>query len=324
MNLQIRIPGWCRNEPVPGDLYRYMNADEARVRVLVNGKISEYPVDSGFIALRRLWRADDVVELALPMGIRRVVAHDSVTANRDRVALERGPLVYCAEWADQPGGTVMNLVLPDTSALSVESRPDMLGGTRIITGAALSTRMSRDGRMMLTDPTMFVAIPYYGWAHRGRGEMAVWLPRTPAAAEPLGGSLLSANSAVTSSGGTGEGAVQDNVTPAHSRDAAAGFWRSTVADTVWLQYEFPGPREVSAMDLYWYAGSDSCPLPRTWRVLLRYEGRWTAAYNPDGRWGVEPDTFNRITFEAFKTDAVRLEVVPQEGSAAGVLEWRVY
>jgi hypothetical protein len=281
-------------------------------------------VENGFITIRRRWNKGDLVVVSFPLHVRRVVAHDSVIADRDRVALERGPLVYCAEWVDHDGGNVLNLILPDTSELDVEARPDMMGGIRVISGTALSARMEPGRKTILAQPAPFLAVPYYAWAHRGKGEMAVWLPRSSATVEPLGGSLIAARSVVTSSGGTGEAAVQDNASPSSSQDTNAGAWRSAVGDTVWIQYEFAGPEEISAMEVYWYEGGNGFSLPVSWRVLLRYNNTWSAAYNPEKKWGVERNIFNRVSFEAFKTDAVRLEVIPRKGSAAGILEWRVY
>jgi hypothetical protein len=110
------------------------------------------------------------------MPVRRVLSHDEVAANAGRVALERGPVVYCAEAVDN-GGRVFNLVLPDDAALEPRARPDLLGGVTVLAGRALALSPSEDGRSVLTREQDFVAVPYHAWAHRGEGEMAVWLPR---------------------------------------------------------------------------------------------------------------------------------------------------
>jgi DUF1680 family protein len=112
----------------------------------------------GFVAIHRTWQAGDVVTLELPMPVQRVLGHEQVVNNRGRVALERGPLVYCVEGVDN--GRLSDLSLPDTMPLTTESRPDLLSGVTVIRGEGL------------------FAIPYYAWANRGIGEMAVWLSRT--------------------------------------------------------------------------------------------------------------------------------------------------
>jgi DUF1680 family protein len=109
--INVRIPGWARNDPVPSDLYRFADAPAGVVRLLVNGVPVDVAVEKGYVPLARTWRAGDVVELSLPMPVRRVVAHAHVEANRGRVALQRGPIVFALEWPDNPGGRVRNLVL---------------------------------------------------------------------------------------------------------------------------------------------------------------------------------------------------------------------
>jgi DUF1680 family protein len=129
----------------------------------------------GFAALHRRWDKGDIIELDLPMPVRRVLSHEAVEDNRGRVALERGPLVYCAEWPDNEAD-VLGLVLPDSSELTAEFRNDLLQGLTVISGQAYS-RSTDNPDIAAAPPTRFTAIPYYAWAHRGIGEMAVWLQR---------------------------------------------------------------------------------------------------------------------------------------------------
>ena len=109
----------------------------------------------------------------LPMPVRRVTANEKVENDRGRAALLRGPLVFCVEGADVAGGKVDDLILPDDAALASEFRGDMLGGVQVVTGD-----VQRGG-----EPVKTTAIPYYAWANRGKGEMAVWLARNAQAAE---------------------------------------------------------------------------------------------------------------------------------------------
>ena len=135
--LALRIPGWALNSPVPTDLYTYMDRLPGTTgpTLKVNGEDVQVPreLNKGYALIKRTWKAGDVVELSMPMPVRRVVANDAVEADRGRVAVERGPLVYCAEWTDNDG-RVANLVLPDGAALAAETRPDLLGGVVVITG----------------------------------------------------------------------------------------------------------------------------------------------------------------------------------------------
>ena len=136
-------------------------------------------LESGFARIRRQWKPGDVVELEFPMPIRRVRADQRVRADAGRVALQRGPIVYCVEGIDH-GGSVADLVLPPEAPLAAEHRPDLLGGVTVITGKA---QRLRDGGA--AEPVALTAIPYYAWDHREPGEMAVWLIEQPAACGPI-------------------------------------------------------------------------------------------------------------------------------------------
>jgi DUF1680 family protein len=174
--VHVRIPGWAQGRPVPSDLYRYADGAAKPWTLVVNGRPAKPEVVRGFAVLRRTWKAGDAIELSLPMEVRRVLSHERVAANAGRVALERGPVVYCAEAVDN-GGRVFNLVLPDDARLVADHRPELLGGVTVVTGRALALHASEDGRSVVTREQDFLAVPYHAWAHRGEGEMAVWLPR---------------------------------------------------------------------------------------------------------------------------------------------------
>ena len=128
--LRLRIPGWARGEPVPSDLYRYLDAAGEAPSLRVNGAPAHLELERGFAVVRRRWRPHDTVELDLPMPVRRVVSHGGVAANRGRVAVERGPLVYCAEGIDN-GGQALDLTLSDSATLTAEPDPGLLGGLTV-------------------------------------------------------------------------------------------------------------------------------------------------------------------------------------------------
>jgi DUF1680 family protein len=175
LSVMVRIPGWARGEAVPGGLYRFADTAAEKPTLKVNGKAVALVLDKGFALIRRAWTKGDVVELHLPMPVRRIVADESVEEDSGKVALERGPLVFCAEWPDN-GGRVLNLALPDGRPLGAEFRPGLLNGVVVITGEAVAAPMEPEGGTTVKGQP-FLAIPYYAWAHRGPGEMAVWLPR---------------------------------------------------------------------------------------------------------------------------------------------------
>ena len=163
--LRVRIPGWARDQPVPSDLYRYAAPADESPALRVNGEDVPLQLEAGFAVVSRSWNPGDVVDLALPMGPRKVVAHPEVRENVGKLAIQRGPLVYAVEAVDH-GGRVLDLALPQDAELTVEFAPDLLGGVATVHGSAL-----RDGASV-----PMRAIPYFAWGNRGTGEMAVWLP----------------------------------------------------------------------------------------------------------------------------------------------------
>ncbi len=174
--LHVRIPGWARDQAWPSDLYSYLDKSKERPTLAVNGEIVDFKTVNGYAIVARAWQPGDTVTLDLPMPVRRVVANRQVESDRGRVALMRGPLVFCVEGVDVAGGKVSELVLPDDAPLATEFRGDLLGGVQVITGEAELAAATDQAIASVNEH--FVAIPYYAWANRAKGEMAVWLART--------------------------------------------------------------------------------------------------------------------------------------------------
>ncbi len=172
--MKIRIPGWARGEVVPSDLYSFADGRQSSYVVKVNGKAVEADLDKGYFTIARKWKKGDVVELSLDMTPRLVVANDKVEADRGMLAVERGPLVYCAEWVDNSALDLFSVLMPRKPQLSVidEKAP---GGANMIAVGVQKVAYDADGRMQTQDATLKL-IPYYAWANRGQGKMMVWLP----------------------------------------------------------------------------------------------------------------------------------------------------
>jgi DUF1680 family protein len=172
--LRIRIPGWAREEAIPSDLYAFAGPSQGKVQISINEKPAEWTLTDGYATITRTWKRGDKVTVDLPMEIRQVVANSKVTDDRQKMALQRGPLIYCAEWKDN-GGKVSNLIIPKGTAFSSEFVPDLLNGVQVIRGTVSSVVVKSD-REVETTTQPLVAIPYYSWAHRGPGEMMIWFP----------------------------------------------------------------------------------------------------------------------------------------------------
>jgi DUF1680 family protein len=324
--LCLRIPGWAQNEPVPSDLYRYLSIEKQDITVNVNGESVPLDMENGYVSIERAWEPGDVIELTLPMSIRRVEAHDNVDADRGKVALERGPLVFCAEWPDNPDGHVRNFLLDDNTPLKTEFLPDLLRGVQVIRGTVDSYRVIDDEGNVKKSEKDFMAIPYYAWAHRGKGEMAVWLAREETSVNPLGRPTLASTSKVSASFGRNPGAVHDQLEPKSSSDHEVPFfhWWPHKGTTEWIQYDFPELSEVSMTEVYWFddTGKGECRPPKSWRILYWDGKNWRPVYTVE-KYGVEKDIYNTIVFETVRTKSLRLEIDSQPGYAGGIHEWHV-
>ena len=173
--LHIRIPGWAENVPVPGRLYRFTDADAAKPELLLNGKSVPYQTEKGYAVLDRTWQKGDVVEVKLPMPVRQVAARLDVKADQDRIALQRGPLVYCVEGADNEG-RAWNMLVPANATF--DTKPYQVLNESVVAIQARVTVVgpAADGLSVQTKPKTITAIPYYTWANRGKSPMQVWLP----------------------------------------------------------------------------------------------------------------------------------------------------
>jgi DUF1680 family protein len=172
-SLNVRIPGWARNEAIPSGLYHFQDMFAAAVSIRVNGEAVGYDMADGYAIINRTWKKNDIVEVNLPMEVRRVSAMDSLKEDLGKVALQRGPLMYCAEWADNKG-SVSNLLLPSSMAFTTAFEPGLLNGVMTIKSVADKITISEN--KVSTVKESFTAIPYYAWANRGKGEMMLWFP----------------------------------------------------------------------------------------------------------------------------------------------------
>jgi uncharacterized protein len=172
--LRLRIPGWAQNIAMPSDLYTFQQPSESKVEIRINGHSFPYTMEKGYAVLNRKWKKGDVIEMNLPMEVRRVVAHPNLKDDQGKVALQYGPLIYCAEWPDN-NGRVSNLIIPRGATFTTEFKPTLLNGVMVLKSEVPAMQVSNEERVSTTNQP-FVAIPYYAWAHRGKGEMMIWFP----------------------------------------------------------------------------------------------------------------------------------------------------
>ena len=171
-SLKIRIPGWAAGKPVPSGLYFYPDEAFQPFNLKINGKEEVIRNGQGYITLNRKWKKGDRVEVEFPMPVQKVKSHPLVKENTGKLALQRGPVVYCAESIDN-NGKVLNIQLTDTSTFYPQFRADLLQGVTVLNGEAFKSSEKNTGESTFVP---FTAVPYYAWANRGAGEMRIWFP----------------------------------------------------------------------------------------------------------------------------------------------------
>lgn len=171
--LQLRIPGWCKTGAT----------------ISVNGQNLPKAAEAGkYLPVTRLWRDGDRIQISLPMPIRLWESHPRVLENNTRVALTRGPILYCVESTDHPNVELETLAIDPNSSLTQSFEPNLLGGVVVLkgTGATLGDE-NWDGNLYrpldaaeapAVKARSFTAIPYFAWQNRGASQMKVWLKRT--------------------------------------------------------------------------------------------------------------------------------------------------
>ncbi|MBI1875066.1 MAG: glycoside hydrolase family 127 protein [Acidobacteria bacterium] len=323
--IKLRIPGWARGEAAPSDLYRFADAADTPVGLQVNGQPVALVLEKGYATLTRAWKAGDVIQLALPMPVRRLVAHQKVEADRGRVALQRGPIVYAAEWPDNPNGKVRNIVLAADAKLTSEFRPNLLKGVQVIRGRSHGLAYDVKGNVTRTEQD-FLAIPYATWANRGRGQMVVWIATTDAVARPTPWPTAATTATVTTSPARrNPRSINDGDDPTSSADPASYFdWWPRRGSVEWADYAFAKPSTVSEVEMYWFddTGRGQVRVPASWRLLYRDGDAWKPVTTTD-TYGVDTDRYNKVVFSPVTTSGLRVEVTMQPQWSAGIQEWKV-
>jgi len=323
--LYVRIPGWARGETAPSNLYRYRDASPVDWSLMVNGEPARMTLEDGYAVVNREWEPGDQVTVKLPMPVRMVQAHDNVESTRGKLAVERGPLVYCVEEADNPDGVLHRTLTPDAS-FTARHQPDKLGGvTTLQTKAQRVAR--RDGELAVVGSSQLTFIPYYAWNNRGANPMRVWLPTDKQQLDmPAMKPIDAKTSASHVHGGDTLRAMRDGDVPEGSGDhgIARMTWWPKKGSTEWVQYEFDEARSVSAASVYWFddTGQGGCRVPASWRLLYRDGDQWRPVPNASA-YPVSEDRFNTVTFEPIKTKALRIEAQLKDNFSGGILEWRL-
>ncbi len=324
--VRVRIPGWAVNKPMPSDLYTFKDAYTEQPKVFLNDKPVALTLQQGYLVLHRKWKKGDRIHVQLPMPIRRIAANPKVEADRDKLAIQRGPLVYCAEWPDNKDNRVLNLVLASAAPLKGNFDANLLKGLYEIEGAGKSAARVNAKEITMADAEVKL-IPYYAWAHRGAGEMMVWIPEKPDASQPLPAPTVASRSKITASHRTRTlMSLNDQMEPKNSNDQSVIFYHWwPMKDTVqWVQYDFEKPAAVTSSKVYWFDDGPfgGCRIPAGWRLLYKDGESWKPVKNKTS-YEVNKDAYSSVSFEPVTTQALRLEVTLPKDHSGGIMEWIV-
>ena len=323
--LKIRIPGWVKGKVVPSDLYSYADGKRLGYHISVNNQ-QLYPEIHDYITIDRQWKKGDKVQIHFDMEPRVVRANNKVEADRGMVAVERGPLVYCAEHPDNDFDIF--------SALVNQEPQFQLGKAEIagipvvtLTTEAQALDFNKQGKLTVKDQELTL-IPYFAWCHRGSGKMRVWLPQDLKATTPAQPATLASESKVSSSSKVPAlSSVNDRLVPRDENDRSMPYthWWPKKATTEWLAYDFPVAATVQTCTVYWFddAPWGGCRVPKSWRILYQdAQGQWQPVKDAD-HYPTVRGAACTVNFTPVKTKALRLEITQPDEFSSGVFEWSV-
>ncbi|MGN0051852.1 MAG: beta-L-arabinofuranosidase domain-containing protein [Prevotella sp.] len=332
--MKVRIPGWVRNEVVPSNLYEFTDNLRPQYNITVNGNaVNGKLTDDGYFTIDRKWKKGDVVRVHFDMDPRTVRANNNVEADRGFVAIERGPLVYCAEWPDNDFD-IMGALVNQSPKMTVED------GTlhakdkkvadyyiKVIKTDAQLLSFDKQGRLNTKDVKLSL-IPYYAWCHRGSGKMRVWLSQDLSSSRPEQPATLASLSKVTASTPAASlSAVNDRLVPKDGTDRSMPYyhWWPKQGVTEWIAYEFPEASTVQSSTVYWYDDGPwgGCRVPKAWRIFFKNDnGEWQSVSGAD-KYPTTKGTACTVNFEPVKTKAIKIEIDLPSDNSAGLFEWSV-
>jgi uncharacterized protein len=262
------------------------------------------------------------------MDVKKVIANSNVKSDKNRFALQMGPIVYCLESPDNKDSAVMNIVVDKNAAVQAEYKAGTLNGITVLKMQGLSAKRQLNSDELIQSAQDVTAIPYYAWANRGPSEMEVWIPYDATAARPKPAATIASKSTVSASINNPRmfRSLNDQYEPADSKDASASFlhWWPKKNTTEWVQYDFDTTYTVSQSKVYWFDDSPwgGCRIPLSWKLYYKKEGEWVPVKNTSS-YTITKDNYDTLQFEAVTTTALKLEIQLPVDNATGIHEWIV-
>lgn len=339
--MMLRVPGWAKGEPVPTDLYKYVDGQQSGYTVSVNGKAITPELKRGYAVIEREWKPGDEISLNFDMPVRRTQAHENVTHDKGLLSMERGPILYALESTDQGKEYVFDMVIPRDAKITGRYDGKLLGGVVVLEGNGYAVSGDAGGALTET-PLSFKAIPYSTWNNRGRSQLVTWIPESSEYAIVKPQATIASQARM--SGGYG---YNDQFEPKSSGDINTPYhyWWLREGTEESVGYKFNEPTRVSSVEVYWLAFEHYDVIykqPETWKLLYKSGNSWKEVPNPSG-YGTETDKYNKTTFDPVTTRELKIVVQlqrPAQGKVAsengpqvvdtnrrgfsgGIIEWKV-
>lgn len=340
--LKIRIPGWVKGHPVPSDLYEYTDNKRTNYKITVDGKqVPATLTPDGYYTISRKWKKGDRVQVHFDMEAHIVRANNKVVADRGQVAIERGPVVYCAEWPDN-SFNIMNVLLNQTPQFTSGIIPDRqfiadslkqkltlykTQNLTTLTTQAQTLAYDKTGNLTVQNVNLKL-IPYFAWCQRGSGNMKVWIPQDLKAVRPAVPATLASLSKIASSTPSRSlNSISDGLVPADENDRSIPYfhWWPKQGTTEWITYTFPEERTIQTSTVYWYDDQPwgGCRVPENWNIQYRdNENHWQNIKHADHYPTLKGQPC-RVQFDPVKTKAVRINVKQPEKFSCGLFEWSI-
>lgn len=340
--MKIRIPGWVTGRPIPSDLYEYADDIRTGYKITVNGKTVDAKVTAdGYWTLDRKWKAGDCISIHFDMEPRLVKANNKVTADRGQVCIERGPVVYCAEWPDnkfdlmsvllnqKPTFTSGTIADSCFIADSLKQKLSLYRDQSLYTLTTQAQTLSYDDKGNLnTQNVQLKLIPYFAWCQRGSGNMKVWIPQQLSAAKAAVPATLASQAKIAASTTTSSiKSITDGLVPQDENDRSIPYfhWWPKHGTTEWISYTFPQARSVKSATIYWYDDQPwgGCKIPEKWDMeYCDNNGEWQPVPHADA-YPVKKGAACTVHFDPVTTSAVRIHVYQPADYSCGLFEWSV-
>ena len=334
--MKIRIPGWVKNQVVPSDLYAYSDNKRLGYTCSVNGvAIDTQTTEDGYLTIDRKWKKGDVVRIHFDMQPRTVRANEKVEADLGMISIERGPLVYCAEFKDNDFD-IMHILHNQNPQFEVIPNVDFnikaADGAHTYKITQLATNVQqlafdKQGRLTTADARLTL-IPYYAWCHRGSGNMKVWIAQDLKATRPSEPATLASMSKIQASTRTPAlTSINDRLVPKNGNDRSIPYyhWWPKNNSTEWITYTFPEEATVQSSTVYWFDDQPwgGCSTPESWKIYYKdASGNWQEVAHADN-YPTTKGSACTVNFDPVSTKELKLEVKLPEKLSSGLFEWSV-